>query len=216
MRQRVALARTLGTAAPVLLMDEPFGALDAMTRDLLHDEFESIWATRGLTVIFVTHNVREAVRLGDRVVLLSSRPRTGRPGVAGRRTTTAPHRGPGRVRPVGTSSPHFGRRWPAMAVDTTTGTSTGTSTGTARPGHRVHAQLRGLDSLDAADGAPRGRRLWDAAWPNRCRRDRPARLAGRGLEWLEAELPAARPGSGVGRLGRRGTTPGSGPPLASR
>lgn len=74
MRQRVALARTLGTAAPVLLMDEPFGALDAMTRDLLHDELESIWATRGLTVIFVTHNVREAVRLGDRVVLLSSRP----------------------------------------------------------------------------------------------------------------------------------------------
>ncbi|AKU18290.1 ABC transporter ATP-binding protein [Luteipulveratus mongoliensis] len=74
MRQRVALARTLATQAPVLLMDEPFGALDAMTRDLLHDELESIWRTRGLTVLFVTHNVREAVRLGDRVVLLSSRP----------------------------------------------------------------------------------------------------------------------------------------------
>jgi NitT/TauT family transport system ATP-binding protein len=58
----------------VLLMDEPFGALDAMTRDVLHDELERIWTKRELTVIFVTHNVREAARLGDRIVLLSSRP----------------------------------------------------------------------------------------------------------------------------------------------
>ena len=74
MRQRVALARALAQNADILLMDEPFGALDAMTRDLLHDELERIWREQELTVLFVTHNVREAVRLGDRVVLLSSRP----------------------------------------------------------------------------------------------------------------------------------------------
>ena len=74
MRQRVALARALGQRTDVLLMDEPFGALDAMTRDTLHDEVERIWQASGISVLFVTHNVREAVRLGDRVVLLSSRP----------------------------------------------------------------------------------------------------------------------------------------------
>jgi NitT/TauT family transport system ATP-binding protein len=74
MRQRVALARSLAQDADVLLMDEPFGALDAMTRDLLHEVLEGIWRRRQLTILFVTHEVREAVRLGDRVVLLSSRP----------------------------------------------------------------------------------------------------------------------------------------------
>jgi NitT/TauT family transport system ATP-binding protein len=74
MRQRVALARALAQGADILLMDEPFGALDAMTRDILHDELEHIWEDSGLTGVFVTHDVREAVRLGDRVVVLTSRP----------------------------------------------------------------------------------------------------------------------------------------------
>ena len=74
MRQRVALARALAQDRPVLLMDEPFAALDAITRDLLHEELERVWRTTGRTIVFVTHNVAEAVRLGQRVVLLSSRP----------------------------------------------------------------------------------------------------------------------------------------------
>jgi NitT/TauT family transport system ATP-binding protein len=74
MRQRVALARALAQDSDVLLMDEPFGALDAMTRDLLHDELERLWLERGFTVLFVTHNVREAARLGDRIIVLTSRP----------------------------------------------------------------------------------------------------------------------------------------------
>ncbi|MGO4383202.1 ABC transporter ATP-binding protein [Specibacter sp. RAF43] len=74
MRQRVALARALAQDRPLLLMDEPFAALDAITRDLLHDELERVWRETGRTIIFVTHNVREAVRLGQRVLLLSSRP----------------------------------------------------------------------------------------------------------------------------------------------
>ena len=74
MRQRVALARALAQNSDVLLMDEPFAAVDAITRDVLHEDLTRIWEQAGITVIFVTHNVREAVRLGDRVVLMSSRP----------------------------------------------------------------------------------------------------------------------------------------------
>lgn len=74
MRQRVALARALAQESNLLLMDEPFAALDAITRDVLHDELTRIWAETGVSVLFVTHNVREAVRLAQRVILLSSRP----------------------------------------------------------------------------------------------------------------------------------------------
>ncbi len=88
MRQRVALARALAHDPSVLLMDEPFAALDAITRDALHDELARVWRATGRTILFVTHNVREAARLGQRVVLLSSRP--GR--VAGQwRTAGADH-----------------------------------------------------------------------------------------------------------------------------
>lgn len=74
MRQRCALARALAQDSELLLMDEPFAALDALTRDSLHDDLNRIWQETGKTIIFVTHNVREAVRLGDRVVLMTPRP----------------------------------------------------------------------------------------------------------------------------------------------
>jgi NitT/TauT family transport system ATP-binding protein len=82
MRQRVALARALACAVDtsrrdlpsLMLMDEPFSALDAITRDVLQGELRRLWEATGTAVLFVTHDVREAVRLGQRVVLLSSRP----------------------------------------------------------------------------------------------------------------------------------------------
>ncbi len=74
MKQRVALARALVLDPAILLMDEPFAALDAQTRDSLHLELQDIWAQTGKTILFVTHNVREALVLGDRLVLMSARP----------------------------------------------------------------------------------------------------------------------------------------------
>lgn len=84
MRQRVALARALAASSSsarddtpgLLLMDEPFGALDAITRDALQAELLRVWHATGIAILFVTHDVREAVRLAQRVVLLSSRPGT--------------------------------------------------------------------------------------------------------------------------------------------
>jgi len=74
MRQRVALARSLAPNPRVLMMDEPFGALDAMTREQLYRDLQEIWQARRKTILFVTHNVREAVCLGDRVLLMTPRP----------------------------------------------------------------------------------------------------------------------------------------------
>jgi len=74
MKQRVALARALALDPQVLLMDEPFASLDAQTRDSLHDELQDIWVQTGKTILFVTHNVREALVLGDRVLLMTARP----------------------------------------------------------------------------------------------------------------------------------------------
>ena len=74
MRQRVALARALAPNPSVLLMDEPFSSLDALTRDLLYGDIQRIFTQRRKTILLVTHNIREAVCLGDRVVLLSPNP----------------------------------------------------------------------------------------------------------------------------------------------
>jgi len=74
MKQRVALARALAPNPRVLLMDEPFAALDALTREQLYGDIQRIWADRNKTIVFVTHNVREAACLGNRVVLFSPHP----------------------------------------------------------------------------------------------------------------------------------------------
>jgi len=76
MQQRVAIARALAMDTKLLLMDEPFGALDEQTRLILQDELENIWLQTHKTIIFVTHSIRESIRLSDRIILMGARPRS--------------------------------------------------------------------------------------------------------------------------------------------
>ncbi len=77
MKQRVAIARGMAMQPDILLMDEPFAALDALTRRRMQDELLELWGETGFTVLFVTHSINEAIRIGNRILLLSPRPGRG-------------------------------------------------------------------------------------------------------------------------------------------
>ena len=191
MRQRVALARAFAQDADVLLMDEPFGALDAMTRDLLHDELEWLWRDRDLTVLFVTHNVREAVRLADRIVLLSSRPGRSRPSSSWTST------GPG-----GSSRPRSAR-WPRRSPTVCARRCVAMPTLELTTGSTRSSPASTPSRPRSAPGVSRGRRLWRSRGPSSWR---PAiglvPLADGGVVGLEAGVRPARTGGGVPDAGR--------------
>ena len=158
MRQRVAIARAFAQEADILLMDEPFGALDAMTRDLLHAELERLWADRNLSVVFVTHNVREAARLADRVVLLSSRPGRVVSEFDGRHRTPPAHGLPRGVEPRRRDHRRAAdRRCAAMPTSDVDRAATPSSTRSWPASTPSSWPQRG--------GRPLARRLWSAAWP---------------------------------------------------
>ena len=154
MQQRAALARALAQDADILLMDEPFGALDAMTRTVLHDELERIWQATGVSIVFVTHDVREAVRLGDRVILLSSRP--------------GPSGGRGSSSPGTTPTPRLGECQRHRPGSHRSAPPAGSPSCRDRTNLLLEEDIRGLDRLELPMALADHRwtaRSWRVAWP---------------------------------------------------
>ena len=158
MRQRVALARALAQNASVLLMDEPFGALDAITRDLLHDEIERVWQETGVSVVFVTHNVRggRPPRRPGAGAVQPPRPRRRR--VPRRHPPSPAPRRPRGVLPVRSdhrpSPPGGAPPWRLIHVQDA-------------PLSEHDAEIAGLDALDIPIAPAKGRfsETWEGLWP---------------------------------------------------